>query len=145
MRPKVKRAALIVAAAGLAAAGARYTVYYWQSGRYLESTDDAYVKADYTIIAPKISGYISEVLVDDNQAVKAGRVLARIDDRDYQSALAQARANVTAAEADITNFKAQIDLQQSVVTQAQASVTGDEAAVAFAAAFCNQRAVWVGM
>ena len=132
MRPKVKRAALIVAAAGLAAAGARYTVYYWQSGRYLESTDDAYVKADYTIIAPKISGYISEVLVDDNQAVKAGRVLARIDDRDYQSALAQARANVTAAEADITNFKAQIDLQQSVVTQAQASVTGDEAAVAFA-------------
>jgi membrane fusion protein, multidrug efflux system len=132
MGPKAKRAALIVAAAGLVAAGTRYGIYYWQWGRYLESTDDAYVKADYTIIAPKISGYISKVLVDDNQAVKAGQVLARIDDCDYQSSLAQARANVTAAKADIANFKAQIELQQSTITQAQASVTGDEAAVAFA-------------
>ena len=50
-------------------------------------TDDAYVQADNTLIAPRVSGYISEVLVADNQAVKAGQVLARIDDRDYQTAL----------------------------------------------------------
>ena len=64
---------------------------YWKVGRFQVSTDNAYVQADYTTVAPKISGYITEVLVGDNETVKAGQVLARIDDRDFQVALDQAR------------------------------------------------------
>src|SRR5712671_873480 len=86
-RKAVKRAALALAVA-LGAAGAGHFGYnYLTTGRYLESTDDAYVKADSTIISPKISGYIARVLVGDNQPVKAGQLLARIDDRDFRSAL----------------------------------------------------------
>ena len=57
---------------------------YWHTGRFLVATDDAYVAADNTLIAPRVSGYISQVLVTDNQSVKAGQVLARIDDQDFQ-------------------------------------------------------------
>jgi membrane fusion protein (multidrug efflux system) len=55
------------------------------------------VKADSTIISPKVSGYIAEVLVADNQPVKAGQLLARIDDRDFRTALDQAHADVAAS------------------------------------------------
>src|SRR5262245_16330288 len=65
---------------------------YWQVGQYLQSTDNAYVKADYTTVAPKVSGYITEVLVEDNQKVGASQVVARIDDRDFRVALDQAVA-----------------------------------------------------
>ena len=76
----IRRAALaIVAALGVAGA-VHFGHRYWTVGRYLESTDDAYVKADSTIISPRVSGYIAKVLVSDNQTVKAGQILARIDD-----------------------------------------------------------------
>src|ERR1700675_3151691 len=78
--------------------------YYWTTGRFLVSTDDATVAADSVIISPKVSGYLSEVLVNDNQAVHAGRTLARIDDRDYRTALAGAQANVASAQAAIDNL-----------------------------------------
>jgi membrane fusion protein (multidrug efflux system) len=90
------------------------------------------VKADYTTIAPKVSGYIKEVLVNDNDAVKTGQVLARIDDRDYLSALLQARADVKAAEAAITNIDAQIHLQDSVIGQARAAIDASRASLTFA-------------
>ena len=79
-----------VAAAVLAGA-AWYGWDYWTVGRYLVSTDDAYVKADNTTVAPKVSGYLHEVLVGDNERVTAGQVLARIDQRDFRVSLAQAR------------------------------------------------------
>src|SRR5258707_11898663 len=85
-------------------AAADYSDYYWTTGRFLVSTDDAYVQAHSVLISPKVSGYISEVPVDDNQAVHAGQTLARIDDRDYLTALAAARANVAAAQAAIDNL-----------------------------------------
>jgi len=113
-------------------AGAYYGQDYYRVGRYLESTDDAYVKADFTIVAPKVSGYISEVAVDDNQPVKAGMVVARIDDRDFQTALAQAKADVASAMADITNYDAQLAEQQSVIAQAQAAIASDQAGLTFA-------------
>src|SRR5947209_10123046 len=84
--------ALGVAMLLITAAGA-YGRYYWMVGRFLESTDDAYVEADSTIVAPKVSGYLSEVLVADNQPVKAGQLLAKVDDRDYVAALDQAKAD----------------------------------------------------
>jgi membrane fusion protein, multidrug efflux system len=125
---------ILMASAGVAAlAGAGAFGWYWfETGRFLESTNDAYVEADYTTIAPKISGYISVVAVEDNQQVKAGDVLARIDDRDYQTALAQAKADVASAEADIRNIDAQLAEQQSVIAQAESAIVAGQAGVKFA-------------
>jgi membrane fusion protein (multidrug efflux system) len=119
-------AAVVVAGAGV------YGSYWLKTGRYLESTDDAYVQADYTTIAPKVSGYIAEVHVGDNQPVKSGQVLARIDDRDFKTALAQAVADVASAKADVQNTEAQLDEQQSVIEQAEAAIKADQAGVTFA-------------
>ncbi len=90
---------------------------------FFVSTDDAYVKADSTIVAPKVSGYLAEVLVEDNQPVKAGDVLARIDDRDFRAALNQARADVAAADASVHNLGAAINLQGAEIAQAKADAT----------------------
>jgi len=130
----IKRAVIAAALlAGVAFAGDfGYRYRYWTGGRFIESTDDAYVKADYTTVAPKVAGYIRQVLVNDNDAVKAGQVLARIDDRDFQAALSQAKADVKAAEAAITNIDAQIALQQSVIEQARATIDASQASLDFA-------------
>ena len=122
--------ALAVGFGAVAAADVGYG--YVTTGRYLETTDDAYVKADSTIIAPKISGTIAEVLVGDNATVVAGQTLAQIDDRDFQTALDQARADVAAAEAAIRNLDAQIALQQPVIAQGTADVAAAEANLKFA-------------
>jgi len=114
------------------AAGAYYGHGYWTTGRYLESTDDAFVKADSTIISPKVSGYIAQVLVGDNQPVKAGELLARIDDRDFRAALDQAHADVAAAEAAVRNLDAQITLQEPLIEQGTADVAAAEANLKFA-------------
>jgi len=131
-RVSVRRIALGAAAVIAVVAGGYYGEDYYRIGRFLESTDDAYVKADFTIVAPKVSGYIAEVRVEDNQAVNAGAVLAKIDDRDFRTALAQARADVASAQADVTNTEAQLEEQQSVIAQAQAAVASDQAGVTFA-------------
>ena len=106
--------------------------HYWTTSRFEIATDDAYVAADSTPVAPKISGYIKDVLVTDNQAVKAGDVLARIDDSDLQTALSQSKANVAAAAADIGNLKAQIEQQQQVIAAARSNITADQASQLYA-------------
>jgi membrane fusion protein, multidrug efflux system len=126
-----KRLGALIAVIVAVGALSDYGWHYWTVGRFEESTDDAYVEADSTIVAPKISGYVSDVLVDDNQPVKAGQVLARIDDRDYQTALAQARANVAAARADIDNLNANLEQQQAVIAQARATIQLDKANLTF--------------
>jgi membrane fusion protein (multidrug efflux system) len=112
--------------------GGIYGYHYLTTGRYIESTDDAYVKADSTIIAPKVAGYIADVLVQDNQHVTAGQVLARIDDRDFRTALAQAKADVDATAAAVRNLDAQINLQQSLIEQAKAAIDASQASLTFA-------------
>jgi membrane fusion protein, multidrug efflux system len=131
-RQALKRAALALALILGAAVAADYGYYYLTVGRYLETTDDSYVKADSTIVAPKVSGYIAEVLVNDNQPVKAGQLLARIDDRDFRTALDQAEADVAAAEAAIRNLDAQLALQQEIIAQGTADVAAAEANLKFA-------------
>ena len=135
--PKTGRKLLklgVLAAALLAGAafGADFGYHYWTVGRFIESTEDAYVKADYTTIAPKVAGYIKQVLVNDNDPVKAGQVLARIDDRDFQAALSQAKADLKAADAAIANIDAQILLQQSLIGQAKATEAASQASLDFA-------------
>jgi membrane fusion protein (multidrug efflux system) len=120
-------------AAALMAGAAWYGWDYWTVGQYLVSTDDAYVKADSTTVAPKVSGYLREVLVGDNERVKAGRVLARIDERDFKVALDQAEADVAATKAAVAGKEAQLEIQQAVIDAAKATLDVDNATVTFAA------------
>ncbi|TRX73188.1 HlyD family secretion protein [Pseudomonas mangiferae] len=119
-------AAAVVVAAGL------YAAFAWLGDGRAQSTDDAYVSADYTVVAPKVSGFVTRVLVDDNQPVHAGQVLAQIDDRDYQAALAAARAQTQVAEARLQDARATLERQAALIEQAQAAVAADQAEQAFA-------------
>src|ERR1700733_15156129 len=125
---------LLSTAAALAvlAGAAWYGWDYWTVGRYLVSTDDAYVRADSTTIAPKVAGYLLQVLVKDNERVGTGQVLARIDDRDFKVALDQAAADVAAARATIASKQAQLDVQPAVINAAKSSLDVDRAVMPFA-------------
>ena len=92
-----------------------------------QRTDDAFVSADYTVLSPKVGGIVRDVLVEDNQTVKAGDLLARIDDRDYQAAAASARADVAGTEAQLANARATVQRQQSVIEQASTLVDANQA------------------
>ena len=128
----LKRTALGIALlAGLGVA-ADYGYDYWKVGQYQVSTDNAYVQADYTTVSPKISGYVTDIRVGDNEAVKAGQILARIDDRDFRVALDQAKADVEAARASVGNLDAQIAQQRSVIDQGRADITSAEALLGYA-------------
>jgi membrane fusion protein (multidrug efflux system) len=127
------RKPLLLGASLLALAGAAYFGWdYWTIGRFEVSTDDAYVQADNTTVAPKVSGYLETVLVNDNETVKAGQVLARIDDRDFKAALDQAKADVAAAHAVIGSKQAALDTQQSIIDAAKATIAVDVANQTFA-------------
>jgi membrane fusion protein (multidrug efflux system) len=128
----IRRFLLAGTAVALLAGAIWYGWDYWTVGRFLVSTDDAYVKADNTTIAPKVSGYLSEVLVGDNERVAAGQVLARIDDRDFKVALDQAKADVAAAEAAVVSKRAQLEVQQAVIAAAKATIDVDTATQTFA-------------
>lgn len=105
---------------------------YLDDAQHFQSTDDAFIAARQSSLAPKVSGYISAVPVTDNQHVKAGDVIARIDDRDYRTALEQAMAQVAAAQASIENIDAQLDVQQAQIAANQAQVEQAQAALVFA-------------
>ncbi len=126
------RQLLIALAAGLLLiVAALYGNYWWNTGRFLVATDDAYVQAHSVLISPQVSGYIAAVPVDDNQRVRAGQVLARIDPRNYRAALDQARANVAAARASIDTLNQQIAQQQLTVAQDRQQVAADQAALVY--------------
>jgi membrane fusion protein (multidrug efflux system) len=105
---------------------------YWDNASHFESTDDAFIAARQFAIAPKVSGYITAVPATDNQHVEAGQVIARIDDRDYRTSLAQAEAQVDAAQASIANIDAQITVQQAQVAQNLSQVQQQQAGLTFA-------------
>jgi membrane fusion protein (multidrug efflux system) len=125
---------LLIAVASLVAvaAGGYYAWHYWTVGRFQVSTDDAYVKADNTTIAPKVSGYIAAVLVGDNQQVKTGQILAQIDDGDFRVTLDQTKADVAAALAAIATKNAQLSLQEANIAAARNAVDVDQANLTFA-------------
>ena len=104
--------------------------YWWNVMRFLQSTDDAYVQSDITLISPKVEGYIKEVRVADNQEVAEGSVLFVIDDRDFAAKLAQAEAAVAGEEAIIATYENRLKLQQSMIEQAAATVQSAEADLA---------------
>lgn len=101
-------------------AGIAGFAHWWTIGRFIESTDDAYLQADSVTVAPKVSGYVTQVYVRDNQAVSAGTPLLRLDIRQYEASVAQSRATVDARAADLARAQADLKQQQAGVAQAQA-------------------------
>jgi membrane fusion protein (multidrug efflux system) len=116
-----------LAAALLLGAGAYYGQYWWTQGRYLVSTDDAYVGAKNATLSPKVSGYISEVAVEDNAEVAAGDVVARIDDGDYRLAVQNAADQIGIQQATIDRLGRQTTAQIAAVDQAKAQLASAKA------------------
>jgi membrane fusion protein (multidrug efflux system) len=112
---------------------ALWAVRWWTTSRFLETTNNAYLRADAVIVSPKISGYVKEVLVGDNQPVGGGEALLRIDSTPYQASRDMAEADVAQRRADLIRFRADAARQEAVRTQAVAQVAVAEAAARFAA------------
>jgi membrane fusion protein, multidrug efflux system len=122
-----RRPLLLALGALLLIAAVVWGVRWWTYGRFIESTDDAYLQADSVTIAPKVSGYVAEVYVVDNQAVTAGEPLVRLDSRQYQAILEQASATIAARKADIERGAAELLQQQATIAQARAQLQGARA------------------
>jgi membrane fusion protein (multidrug efflux system) len=103
-----------------------------ESSASIQSTDDAYVHADFTTVAPQVSGTVERVLIEDNQPVKKGDLLAIIDDRDFVVAVNAAKAQVASAQASIASLQAHLIQQETAIRQAQAAVAADDAALKLA-------------
>ncbi|HWG29621.1 MAG TPA: HlyD family secretion protein, partial [Steroidobacteraceae bacterium] len=125
---------VLISAGVLLVVGIVWGIRWWTVGRFIESTDDAYLQADSVTVAPKVSGYVAEVYVGDNQAVSAGQPLVRLDARQYQAVLEQATATIAARRADIERGQAELKQQQANIVQARAQVTGARAVQSYAAA-----------
>jgi membrane fusion protein (multidrug efflux system) len=121
--------ALVVA--GVVAA-AVFGAHWLLVGRFMETTNDAYLKADAMVVAPRVGGYVAEVLVDANQDVVPGQLLVRIESDTYKAQVARAQADVDAAEADIKRLEAEIAHQQSILEQARAAASVAAAKAAYA-------------
>jgi len=109
------------------AAAATYGAHWWTVGRHIEDTDDAYVGGDITVLSAKVPGYVAQVLVHDNQAVRAGDLLVKLDDRDYRAALDQAEGSVAAQRALLVNLRATRRLQDALIARAAADVDAAQA------------------
>ena len=122
---------IVLAVLGLAAGivGVRYAGQWWTIGRFTEKTDDAYVGGDVTVIAPKVAGFITDIRVRDNQRVRAGELLVKLDDREYRAALARAQAAVAGQQARLANLDATRRLQWAQIAQARPAIAAADAEI----------------
>ncbi len=116
--------AILLAALGF---GGYEGYHWWTDGRFMVSTDDAYVQADITILSAKISGYVGSVAVSNNQSVKAGDLIAKIDEGDYKLALQSAKDKLATQQSTITRIGRQIEAGRASAVQAEAQVAGVKA------------------
>jgi len=130
--PRV-RLALLVGAIAIVAAGLLWYFDRETRGKYMQSTDNAYVSADSVVVAPKIAGYVERVLVTENQAVRQGQPLAELDPREYRAQTQQITSQIEAATASTETTRSQIAEQQATIAQAQAQLGSARAEAAFAA------------
>jgi membrane fusion protein (multidrug efflux system) len=126
------RTVLFIVLGVLAMVGIGFGIRWLVYGRYIESTDDAYLRADTVTVAPRVNGYIDQIYVVDNQTVKAGEPLVRIDLRNYKAVLNQQDATVDARAADIKAAANQVTQGQATVEQAEAQLVGAHANAKFA-------------
>ncbi|KQS89611.1 MULTISPECIES: HlyD family secretion protein [unclassified Rhizobium] len=127
--PKRRRFVFPVIVIAALAAGGWYGYDWWTNGRFMISTDDAYIEGDIASISPKVSGYIEKVNVVANQRVKAGDPLITLDKEDYRIAADQAQAQIDTEKLSLQRFDAQIAGAQASVEQAQAQKTALQATV----------------
>jgi membrane fusion protein, multidrug efflux system len=126
-----RRHLLLMVAGGAAALAAMALGGRWWAGhRFAEETDDAYVRADVVTIAPRVAGTITQVLVADNQRVRAGDLLARIDPRDYRLKVEQAQGAVAAAAGAVAAAQAHIGHLDALARQQRSVIARDDAATA---------------
>jgi membrane fusion protein, multidrug efflux system len=127
--PKARRRRLVMMGVGalLALAAAGYGVDYILVGRFYVSTDDAYVRANATMLGARVSGHVSAILPRDNALVHSGDVVLRIDDGDYRIAVDAARTKIATQQATIARIARQVTAQESAVEQAQANLVSAEA------------------
>jgi membrane fusion protein (multidrug efflux system) len=116
----------------LALSAARYGYDWWTVARFNETTDDAYVGGDVTAISPHVAGFVAQILVTDNDYVRAGQPLLRLDDRDFRAALDHANAIMDQRRATLAGLEARARSQESVIQQAQADVDAKTAQATFA-------------
>ena len=131
-RPGV-RLALVAGAALVLVGGGVWLFRYQTHGKFQQDTNDAYIQADAVTISPKISGYVEQVLVGDNEDVKAGQPLVRIDPRDYNAQAQQFQAQIDVATANADNVKAMVGEQEATIAQARAQLASAEQDARFAA------------
>ncbi|MDE1180117.1 HlyD family secretion protein [Paraburkholderia sp.] len=110
------------------------STYWFVIGRTIETTDDAYVGGDVTVMSPKVNGFVTQVLVRDNQFVHAGQVLVQLDARDYDARLAQANADLQGAQAAVIELQARKSLQLATINEQAAEVKSSNAEVTRSAA-----------
>ena len=140
-KPPGKRRPVLLAIAFVAAIGAGvYGVHWWTVGRFIESTDDAYLQADSVTAAPKVGGYVTQVYVLANQHVKRGDPLVKLDPRQYQASVDQSQATIDGRQADIRRVEADILQQQAQLTQARAQAESARLAFAHAQDEVNRHA-----
>ncbi len=136
IRTRIRRSAKRTVLAGLAIAAvlgaARYGDRWWQEGRFIESTDDAYVGGNVTPISPHIASFVSRILVGDNEHVEAGQLLLRLDDQDMRAAADHAQAVLNARQAMLAGLKARTELQRCIVRQGSAELDARRAQADFA-------------
>src|SRR5229473_401964 len=101
--------------------------HWWTVLRFRQSTEDAYIQSDVSVISPKIEGYLKKVRVADNQEVAEGAILFVIDDRDFKAKVAQAEAAVATEEAMIATYESRLKLQQAMIDQAAAGLKSTDA------------------
>jgi membrane fusion protein (multidrug efflux system) len=119
--------------ASLAVIAAATYGYHWATvGRFVESTNDAYVGGDVTAIAPHVAGFVSEIDVSDNQHVAKGQLLMRLDDRDFRAARDHAEAALANKRAKLADLEAKYTAQQSAISEAGAELGAKEAQARFA-------------
>lgn len=126
------RIGLLVVALGLVAAGAVYGWHYWTTGRFMQETDNAYIKADQVTVSPQVSGRIAEIPVSANQTVAAGDLLVRIDDRQSSARVAQARAQLDGRRAEVARTEAEVERQRAQIEQAKAQLAVNRVGARFA-------------
>ena len=125
-----RRSLLAAACAACISAAVWFGWYWWTNGRFIESTDDAYIGGEVTTLSSKVADFIETVVVVDNQSIKAGDLLVKIDDRDYRAQLARAEASIAIQQATLANLDANRHLQMALIEQASADIAAMTAELA---------------
>ncbi|MBM7406446.1 MULTISPECIES: HlyD family secretion protein [Sphingomonas] len=131
-KKRMIRIILIIILGIVLVGGLLWFIQYRSVGRFMQSTDDAYIQADAVIVSPKVAGYVERVFVADNQQVRAGQPLLQIDPGDYRARAQQFQAQIDVAEANAEGVRAQIREQDAAIERAQAEVAAARTRAGFA-------------